>query len=456
MAKRDRDTEYDAWLARLTMAELEARLQLLGVSKVVMKRLADSQDNSQNQFYWQSNLNENPLPMGHFVDFKSRSKKTGQEEIGFKAALDLEWLTPSGTNPAPHAQLIYYPQYPETRLGSLLAGAHYAPRSLIASRDVAVPDRLMLLGAAGTKIVGVVLPPGSPAARALINLFGSRPFATWAIVPQTTSITADELLAELHGVYRLGAVAGCTVKGNIVVPSSASNAAGTTLETLLGVKPNSRDEPDFHGWELKAHSDSRVTLMTPAPTGGAITTLDPEAFMRAFGRKNDTGSRWDFNGAHRAGLPPGGKATTKLAITKTEVRLVHKTQGTVAMSWRIADLLTKWSRKHSRAAYVRRTGSIAHGMTFGPHVQLGEGVDWVWFRQALDNGTIALDPAYNMRVGRRSMDRESAQFRCYSYELGALYPVVTLRDLRHSPTSRRLAHANLRTEGITLPSHVEQ
>lgn len=327
----DRDRAYDRWLANLTFDELEERLRDLGVTKVVMKQLAPAQDNSQNQFYWQGHLNENPLPLGDFVEFKSKSKKTGKVETGYKAKLDLEWLTPTGTNPAPHAQLIWYPQYPETRLGSLLLGAGYAPRSVIGSRAVAVPGRLLLFGIADRKVIGVALPPHSPATSALQNLFTKGIFAVWPIAPQAKPITAAELLAELHGVYAMCPVRGCTVRGGQVIRSTNLNASGTTFETLMGVKPNALDEPDFHGWELKSHGDSRITLMTPAPTGGAIKTKSAEDFMRAFGRLNDSGTRWDFTGTHRANHIPGGKATTRLNLSPSEVQLVHQVTGEVAM-----------------------------------------------------------------------------------------------------------------------------
>lgn len=453
MSKAARDADYDDWLSRLTFVALERRFRKLGVTKVVMKRLSPAQDNSQNQFYWQGRLNENPLPLGPFVEFESTYK--GVVQKGYKAKIDLSWLTPTGTNPAPLAQLIYYPRYPEARLGSLLDKAEYAPRSVIASREVAIAGRLMLFGLAGSRIYAVALPPWCPATSRLMTLFGKSPFATWALAPQATVISAASLLSELRGVYDLRPVVGCKLKQGAVIHSTDPNAPGMTLELAMGVRPNARDEPDFHGWELKAHADHRITLMTPAPTAGSVVTDAPHDFMQKFGWPNDTGTRWDFNGAHRATQSPGGKATTDMVVTASEVQLVHKTNGEVAMSWRIADLLTHWAKKHANAAYVRRSGTSVHGFDFGPHVQLGEGVDWKWVRQALDNGTIAVDPAYNMVAGGSRMTRERAQFRCYGYELGALYPSLTVHDLRHSTPSRKLAHANLRTEGITLPPWIE-
>lgn len=453
MSRAGRDAEYDAWLSQLTFSELERRLRALGVTKVVLKRLSPAQDNSQNQFYWQGRLNENPLPLGPFEEFDSIYKGVAQK--GYKARMNLVWLTPAGTNPAPLAQLIYYPRYPEARLGSLLRRTEHAPRSVIASRAVSVAGRLMLLGIAGSQVVAVALPPWSPAATRLVTLFGTGPFASWALAPQATVISAADLLSELRGVYDLRPVASCKLNQGVVIASTDPNAPGMTLELTMGVRPNARDGPDFHGWELKAHSDHRITLMTPAPTSGSVVTDAPADFMRKFGWPNRSGTRWDFNGAHRATQAPGGKATTRMVVTASEVQLVHKTSGEVAMSWQIADLLTHWAKKHANAAYVRRSGSIANGFDFGPHVQLGEGVDWKWVRQALDNGTIAVDPAYNMATGGRRMTRERAQFRCYGYELGALYPSVTVHDLRHSTPSRQLAHANLKAEGIILPHWIE-
>lgn len=453
MTKAERDAEYDAWMAGLDFDALETRLRDLGVTNVVVKRLADHQDNSQNQFYWIGRLTDNPLPLGDFVAHEHVYR--GELQTGYKASLRLEWLTPFGTNPAPKAQLIHYPRYPETRLGSLLDGALYAPRSVIGSRRVAVPGRVLLFGVAEDKVIGAALPPTAPATPRLLALLGSSTFVSWPIAPQAQPIDGATLLSELRGVYELSPIPGCKIAAGVVVKSTDQNASGTTLETVLGVKPNARDEPDFHGWELKVHRDSRVTLMTPAPTGGAIKSESAEGFMRKFGWINGPGTRWDFGGAHRANHVPGGKATTRLRLTDDAVELVHKVTDEVAMSWEIAALLTHWSKKHARAAYVRRDGSASGGFTYGPHVQLGEGIDWKWFRDALSNGIIALDPAYKWIVGARSMTKARAQFRCHSYELGSLYPSVTVHDVRHATPERRLAHANLAAEGITLPSWVE-
>lgn len=452
VSKAGRDVEYDDWLRGLTKDQVEARLRDLGVTKVVLKRLSPNQDNSKNQIqFWQPSLNENPLPMGDFEFLESSSKEKVGLAPGYRAKLDFEWLTPSGTNPAPRAQLIHYPQYPESRLSGLLTGAVYAPRTLLSGREASVPGRLLLLGISQSRIIGLALPPSSPATTALMNLEPD-PFAMWAITPQAIPISPSQLLAELRGVYDLCPLAGCKVRRGDVVRSTDRNAPGTTLETVLGVKPNSRDEPDFHGWELKSYSSSRVTLMTPAPTGGAVTTMSAAQFMQAFGRANAGNTRRDFNGAHTAIKDPGGKATTRLTVTANQVQLVHRVTGALAMSWRIADLLTHWSRKHALAAYVRRTGSASRGLTFGPYVQLGQGADWQRFRQAIENGTVAFDPAYNSLTNAISMTKARSQIRCYPYELGSLYTSVTVHDLRHDQGNRTMATANLRAEGLSLPT----
>ena len=421
-----------------TQHELESRLRALGVEKVVLKRLADRQDNTKNQIYWQGNLNENPLPERPFEAFQSGSSKGGGGQTGYRAKLDFEWLTPTGTNPAPHAQLIHYPQYPETRLGSLLTGSDLAPRSILGSREASVPGRLLLLATAGAKVIGVALPPDAPAT---VSRTPDRQGPLRVVEPgpagavdigagPAVELQRSPRTRSRRGVHHLK---GCRR------PEYQPQLPGDHLGDHLGAVPNSRDEPDFHGWELKSYRASQVTLMTPAPTGGAIVTEAPEDYMRKFGWINDAGTRWDFNGAHRAGHPPTGRASTRLHVSTDQVQLLEANTGTVAMSWQIADLLTHWSLKHSRAAYIRRGGS-ADGFTFGPHVQLGEGIDWKWFLQAIENGTIVADPAYNMPVGGRSMRKARSQFRCYPYESRSAVPVG------HGPRpSTHRAHANAGT-----------
>lgn len=61
-----------------------------------------------------------------------------------------------------------------------------------------------------------------------------------------------------------------------------------------------RAEPDFLGWEVKAHSSSRITLMTPEPTGGMYGERGVKAFVAKFGSPTGNDTLY-FTGTHRAG-----------------------------------------------------------------------------------------------------------------------------------------------------------
>jgi hypothetical protein len=69
------------------------------------------------------------------------------------------------------------------------------------------------------------------------------------------------------------------------------NAGGYTLEALFEILPNGRPEPDFAGWEIKAHKvrnlanpgNAFLTLFTSQPTDGFYRDEGPEAFVRKFG-----------------------------------------------------------------------------------------------------------------------------------------------------------------------------
>ena len=98
-------------LPDLALDELRARMNALGVRRLLLKELAPN-DNSKNQPYLSGSLDvTNILPSGEvYVDATPKGNRI------MKAPLPLEWLQPDGTSmAAPDAKLILYPQYPEVR-----------------------------------------------------------------------------------------------------------------------------------------------------------------------------------------------------------------------------------------------------------------------------------------------------------------------------------------------------
>lgn len=450
----ERDEAYERWLGGLTIEEIQRRFEAQDVSRVLVKRLADKQDNYKNQVILPGDIAKLSLPMGAFEMSKTSSLKKSKTQDKYHASINLHWLTPAGSNPAPNSKVIFYPQYPETRLSGFLSGTVDAPRRLLTRDHVernSIIGRFIVLGAGKDDVVyGLVVPPTAPAAGALSKIAPPKKLVEWAFLAQEAVITAEELLGELHGLHLMAPVAGMTIKNGLIVPNSAPNAGGTTLETLFGIKPNAIAAPDFRGWELKSYSTSKITLMTPGPTGGRLKTLGIKDFFANFGYWTEAKGRFDFNGAHTALRSPRGKATTEMVVTPDAVALVDRKTQEVALEWSMAALLDKWRKKHALAAYVSRTGKASPGFVYGPTVHLGEGASFARFQRAMEDGTIVIDPAIWFSPERNER-KFRYQIRVNLADVKKLYRAHAIFDVTAYPASRKLAEADLLAAGLTLP-----
>ena len=104
--------------------------------------------------------------------------------------------------------------------------------------------------------------------------------------------------------------------------------------------------------------------MTPEPTGGIYREHGVNAFVRRYGYQDlrNRQDRLNFGGIHRVGccdkrtnltLTVDGYDPDSRKIFKAEgsIALLDK-QGNVTASWSFASLLSHWSKKHSKVAYV--------------------------------------------------------------------------------------------------------
>src|SRR5690625_6613650 len=100
--------------------ELVTQLHKLGAQRIFIKPLSNN-DNSKQQIYLGSDFDViRAIPSGKI---RAGSKKA--KRIIFKAPLDFYWITLNGrTEQAPHAQIIFYPKYPETRLSCCINGTN--------------------------------------------------------------------------------------------------------------------------------------------------------------------------------------------------------------------------------------------------------------------------------------------------------------------------------------------
>jgi len=110
----------------ITLDAINGIFTVLGATNVYVKKLAPN-DNSKNQPYFGSHLTDlSFIPTQDLVPSptKSNKNKDPKRQIKYQASLDFSWVDAEGhTFDAPHAKLIYYPQYPEVRLSGFLKGS---------------------------------------------------------------------------------------------------------------------------------------------------------------------------------------------------------------------------------------------------------------------------------------------------------------------------------------------
>lgn len=419
-----------------------------GATRFYAKALAPN-DNSKNQVYLGGGFEAlNIIPHGEIeTDFSTVAGSVRRRD---KAKVDFYWIDSQGISPAPDAQLILYPKYPEVRMSGFLKRATNAPRDLMVSRD---PGRIMFLGICPNgRVLGHVVAAGTEPAEEFI--------AEWdlpveGVFTNLTRLASEDgrdprtqLLSEMCRISRLGWIKGQRMYPDLSVkPYAAPNAGGYTLEAELGIVPNGIAEPDFLGWEVKQYgvrdfvgfrAKSAVTLMTPEPQTGLYRD-DIAEFMRRHGYDDKSGKagRRNFGGIYKNGrtYADGGRfhldtglrlhiegfdvASGKVTDMDGGIALVDRFDG-VASAWSFKGLLDHWNRKHNQACYVP---SLAQGSpkeySFGSLVQLGSGTDFIMFMKLVGSGTLYLDPAFNMQNGR--IQRPRHQFRVSHSDLPRLY-----------------------------------
>jgi hypothetical protein len=418
-----------------------------GATRMLAKPLAQN-DNSKQQIYLGGSFEIlNQIPFGEVI------AESSSRRPNFKAALNFHWLTPNANiQQAPGAQLILYPDYPEVRLSGFLHGCSAAPSKLMqpVAREQrgeknSWDGRVLFFGMTPDgKVLASVSPAGSKASLDFDKLRLAdtldRSGALY-ILPALDAIrsTADEsrkaLLATLTDIARLGWTDSIRMYADgSVRPYKATNGGGYTLEALLGIVPNGRSEPDFLGWEIKAHSSSRVTLMTPEPNGGFYGEKGVQAFLRKYGRKRDDGVIY-FTGTHTVGnvnttsghlLQLNGFDAIKNRINDVAggIELID-VDGKISASWTFTSLLSHWARKHAQAAYIpyeSRTDPTPF-YRFAPQIKLATGTNFTLFLGALARGDVVYDPAPKLTgadTGNPSTKARS-QFRTTMPRLSNLY-----------------------------------
>jgi hypothetical protein len=428
---------------QLPLADIIAAFRRAGVTRLLVKRLA-ANDNSKNQVYLGGNFELlNLLPLSGF-----RAKPSEANRAIIHADMSLSWMRDDGTlSPAPHSKVILYPQYPEVRWSGFLLGTRDGPSTLM-NEAARIEGRILFFGVrADRTVVARVTTPDSPSA---VELAGSGFFDDkTALVEYPLEDPGDQrdrLLSHLKQIAARGWVDPVRFDSEgRTVPCLGTNCGGVTLETLLGIRANSRSEPDFEGWEVKQfgvrdfqkyRALSPVTLMTPEPTEGYYVTAGIEAFIRKYGYPDTKGREGRLN--------VGGRflVGTRLQRTGLTLRLVGFSESgdkvedadggielvddraDIAARWPFAALLEHWNRKHAKAAYVpSMRQKEPRKYRYADEAFLGIGTDFGLFLKGLSSRLIAYDPGIKLEgtEGPDPKSKRRSQFRIAFTALPAVY-----------------------------------
>ncbi len=431
-------------MAFQTVDQLLARFKALGAIRVFCKHLSEN-DNSKQQIYLGGSFEALTFfPHGEIMGYPELSRPN------FKAPLDFYWFDSNAIGRAHNAQLILYPKYPEVRLSGFLLGCELAPSEHLQPRHKASRDghdgRVLVFGTTpDSKIFAHLASESSPLANALLGKFQASDgngLLLELTLPVGSDQNRDRVLTRLRQIHEAGLHSSCRLDrhGNMI-PYAARNGGGYTLEALLGIKPNGDASPDYLGWEIKAYSQQRVTLMTPEPDGGYYGEQGARAFVGRYGHDTASGGRY-FTGLHRVGnvcrqtglilnvrgfspaLP--GQMDVGGAIQLLDAN------GNEAASWAFAQLLTHWNRKHAFAAYVPYASQpTPPSYHYNSPVLMGEHTDFIKYLRALCSGAVIFDPGSKVSGSGSGASHVKArsQFRINVRDLHQLYQKLTAEPL---------------------------
>ncbi|MDC6120856.1 MvaI/BcnI family restriction endonuclease [Serratia rubidaea] len=432
-----------------------------GAKRIIFKSLANN-DNTKQQIYLGKDFDViKHIPSGEIYS-AGISKKEGPI---FKSSLNLFWIDTLGnTENAPNAQIILYPKYPEIRMSGFLSGTdkrkEITPRSLMQAptpeqRHVRKNiNRYMILGVNNEKILAYCTSWNDNIAEELINKIKNNEAVPVASVfyeiPNSKQTSEEKLLKKLKEIYNTGEINSCKLSATgDYRPYKAKNGAGYTLEAQFGITPNSSPDPDFMDWELKAHSGSVVTLMTPEPNTGIYIYEGLKKFLDEYATKKES-KRLDFASIHKVGSMNLKTSLTMVMegydpvtgkITDPEGGLMLRdTKGNLAAGWFFSKIIEHWKKKHSNTCYVSYSSVIKNSETkyiFGPEVTLGRDTNLTHFLSGLYDSTIYYDPGINMKLEANEKTGEENwrpkkrnQFRAKWKNINKLYSNLRNIDLR--------------------------
>ncbi len=451
---------YDTPASKIiTLEKVIEILQSFGAEKFYVKKLSPN-DNSKNQPYFGSHLTDiSFIPTGNIVTSettsnKSKAKKNDKSKIKYQASMKLIWVDAKAhPYPAPHAKLIYYPQYPEVRFSGFLRGSNVnISKWMSPEKKGRSVGRWLIFGVSKDETVYsyLVTPECNLANELESTKFIEISQIIWQLdiknsVPEKSTRTA--LIQKLYEIHNMGWIPGQKLNAAMeVTPYKAQNGGGYTLEAMLGIPPNGVAEPDYLGWEVKQFGVTKLpctgakptTLMTPEPDGGFYTTAGVIEFIKTYGYADTSGipDRFNFGGKHSVGKTQERTGlemhiigfdpeNSEITDADGEIALLDN-DGNITASWSFSKLMDHWKRKHSQAVYVpclRRSESGIYKYFYGKNIELGTDTNFEMFLSALFLGTVFYDPGIKLEnaSSKTPKTKRRSQFRVNHKHLNTLY-----------------------------------
>ncbi len=424
-----------------------------GAVRIFAKKLAPN-DNSNNQIYLGGDFSAlNVIPHGSIET--DDTDIAGSTRDRAKAPINFSWIDEQGRYPAPNAQLILYPKYPEVRMSGFLKGCRNAPSDVLTVRD---EGRVLFVGITHEgSVLGYAAAAGSALAQALLARDNLTQAGVFVLLPTDTHYASskDQLLATLAAIYSKHWIPSQKLASDgIRHRYAARNGGGYTLEAELRITPNGYSEPDYLGWEMKQYSvtdfskyrpKSPVTLLTPEPTGGYYREQGVDAFIRRYGYADKSGKadRLNFGGIYACNRPWHSdtglqlrlagydSASGKITDMNGGLALLDRDENHAAL-WKFESIIEHWSRKHAQAAYVPSLFQTPPPeYRYGARVQLCEQTDLSLFLSAVAEGTVYYDPAIKIEDANSSkpLIKRRSQFRTRHEQLGRMYHRTEIREL---------------------------
>ena len=425
----------------------------LGATRIIFKPLANN-DNTKQQIYLGSDFDViRAIPSGEiYADGLSRKGPI------FKAPLNFFWVDEFGnTDHAPNSQIILYPKYPEIRMSGFLKGTNrdrnITPRHLmqpptkIERSERLNTHRYLILGVNKETVWAYCTSWQDDLAQELSTLVEAQNAKIVSTVfyeeKKSGKSSEEKLLEKLKQIYASGPIDSCRLQADgTKIPYKASNGAGYTLEAQFGITPNGNSDPDFMDWELKSHSGSVVTLMTPEPTSGIYVDEGLKSFLDQYATNKQT-ARLDFASRHdvdktntktKLTLRMEGYDPISGKITDPNGGLMLRDESEqLAAGWPFNKVLEHWKKKHSNTCYVKYTASKDNELPvyyFGPEVTLGKETTLENFLKGLHTCAIYYDPGINMKlIEGKWKPKKRSQFRVKWKDLSQLYNSLLSIDL---------------------------